>query len=96
MQGILLTRHCQVEVISTLKEHPKEEEQTYRWAGIARYRLVHMHKSILLSPLQAEISFRSGLLSNVSTDITLTNCINSIDIIPSVGILNKNTKQEQC
>ena len=27
MQGILLTRHCQVEVISILKENPTEEEQ---------------------------------------------------------------------
>ena len=27
MQGILLTRHCQVEVISRIKENPQEEEQ---------------------------------------------------------------------
>ena len=27
MQGILLTRHCQVEVISIIKENPQEEEQ---------------------------------------------------------------------
>ena len=27
MQGILLTRHCQGEVISILKENHKEEEQ---------------------------------------------------------------------
>ena len=27
MQGILLTRHCQVGVISTLKENPQEDEQ---------------------------------------------------------------------
>ena len=47
MQGILLIRHCQVEVISTLKEHPKEEEHSDSWVGIAHYRLVHMHKSIL-------------------------------------------------
>ena len=43
MQGILLTRPCQVEVISILKENPKEEEEADSWAGylvaIARYRL---------------------------------------------------------
>ena len=33
MHGILLTRHCQVEVISILKENPKEEEQPDRRAG---------------------------------------------------------------
>ena len=33
MQGILMTRHCQVKVISILKENPKEEEQTDSWAG---------------------------------------------------------------
>ena len=33
MQGILVTRHCQVEVISVLKENPKEEEQANSWAG---------------------------------------------------------------
>ena len=42
MQGILVTRHCQVEVISVLKENPKEEEQAESWAGylvaIARYK----------------------------------------------------------
>ena len=27
MQGILLTRHCQVEVISIVKENPQVEEQ---------------------------------------------------------------------
>ena len=27
LQGILLTRHCQVEVISIIKENPQEEEQ---------------------------------------------------------------------
>jgi hypothetical protein len=27
MQGILLTRHCQVEVISIIKEKLQEEEQ---------------------------------------------------------------------
>ena len=26
-QGILLTRHCQVEVFSIIKENPQEEEQ---------------------------------------------------------------------
>ena len=31
MQGIFLTRHCQVEVISTLKENPKEEQQVFSW-----------------------------------------------------------------
>ena len=25
IQGILLTRHCQIEVISTIKENPQEE-----------------------------------------------------------------------
>ena len=43
MQVLLLTRHCQVEVISILKENPKEEEQADSSAGylvaIARYRL---------------------------------------------------------
>jgi len=27
IEGILLTRHCQVEVISIIKENPKEEVQ---------------------------------------------------------------------
>ena len=27
MQGIIETRHCQVEVISIIKENPQEEEQ---------------------------------------------------------------------
>ena len=32
MQGILLTRHCQIKLISILKENPKEEEQADSWA----------------------------------------------------------------
>ena len=52
MQGIRLARYCQVEGISILTENPKEDEQADSSAGylvaIAGYRLVHMHKSILL------------------------------------------------
>ena len=33
MQGILVTRHFQVEVILILKENPTEEEQVESWAG---------------------------------------------------------------
>ena len=48
MQGILLTRYCQVKVISIITEKLQEEEQAGCLVAIARYRLVHMHRSILL------------------------------------------------
>ena len=58
MQGILLTRHYQVEVISIIKDNPQGEEadRAGYLVAIARYRLVHMHKSILMVATPVEDS----------------------------------------
>ena len=72
MQGILLTRHCQVEVISIIKENPQEEVQADSWAGY----------------LIAIARFSSYSFDNGGRKLWLiTYCLDTAVVFPFYGVL---------